>query len=99
MQEIHRDSCSSNPPVVTGICDPNKPRAWHHCKISNVSNLIKKTDYNTKINETGNRITYHDHDKYITTPEFNKLTSENFAGRLKQANLANKSDIANFVKN
>ena len=86
MQEI----CSSNPPVLTGICDPNKPRARHHCKISNVSNLIKKTDYNTKINEIGNRITYHDHGKYITTPEFNKLTSENLAGRLKQANLANK---------
>ena len=22
--------CSSNPPVVTGICDPNKSRALHH---------------------------------------------------------------------
>ena len=39
-----------------------------------------------------------DHDKYITTPEFNKLTAENFAARLAQANLASKSDIANFVK-
>ena len=35
--------------------------------------------------------------KYITPPEFNKLTSENFAGRLKQANLTSKSDIANLV--
>ena len=26
MQEIH----SSNPPVVTGICDSNNSRAWHH---------------------------------------------------------------------
>ena len=26
MQEIR----SSNPPVVTGICDPNKSRARHH---------------------------------------------------------------------
>ena len=26
MQEI----CSSNPPVVAGICDPNKSRVWHH---------------------------------------------------------------------
>ena len=26
MQEI----CSSNPPVVAGICDPNKSQAWHH---------------------------------------------------------------------
>ena len=34
----------------------------------------------------------------INTPEFNKLTAENFAARLKQANLASKSDVANFVK-
>ena len=27
-----------------------------------------------------------------------KLTAENFTARLKQANLASKSDIANFVK-
>ena len=30
--------------------------------------------------------------------EFNKLTSENFAARLAQANLASKNDIANFLK-
>ena len=66
-------------------------------KIPSVSNLVKKTDYNTKINEIEKKITDHNHDKYITTPEFNKLTSENFAARLKQANLASKSDIANFV--
>ena len=40
----------------------------------------------------------NDHDKYITTQEFNKSTSENFATRLAQANLASKSDIANFLK-
>ena len=40
----------------------------------------------------------HDHDKYITTQEFNKLTSESFTERLKQANLASKNDIADFVK-
>ena len=35
-------------------------------KISNVSNLIKKTDYNTKISEIKNKIaTDSDHDNYI----------------------------------
>ena len=43
------------------------------------------------------KITDHNHDKYISTPEFNKLTSENFAARLKQANLASESEIANFL--
>ena len=37
-------------------------------KISNVSSLVKKTGYNTKISEIENKITTdHDHDKYITT--------------------------------
>ena len=31
------------------------------------------------------------------TLEFNKLTSDNFAARLKETNLPSKSDIANFV--
>ena len=52
-------------------------------KIPNVSNLVKKTDYNTKGNEIENKITDHYHDKYIATPEFNKLTAENVAARLK----------------
>ena len=30
--------------------------------------------------------------------EFNKLTSKNFKERLKQANLASKNDIGDFVK-
>ena len=66
-------------------------------EIRNVSNLVKKkqkNDYNTKISEIENKITTdHDHDKYITTQEFNKLTSENVT-----AILTSKSDIANFIK-
>ena len=38
------------------------------------------------------------HDKYITTPDFNKLTKEDFAERLTQGNLASKNDIAEFIK-
>ena len=68
-------------------------------KIPNVNNLVKTTDYNTKISEIENKITTdHDHDKYGTTQEFNKLTSENFTARVAQTNLASKSDIANFIK-
>ena len=66
-------------------------------KTLNVSKLIKKTDYNTKINEIEKKITDHDHDKYITSPEFNKLTAENFAAILKRANLVSKNEIAKFV--
>ena len=41
-------------------------------------------------------ITYHS--KYITTPEFDKLTAQDFAARLAPANLASKSDMAYFVE-
>ena len=43
-------------------------------------------------------MTNDDHDKYITTPDLNKLTAENFDARLKQENLASKRDITNFTK-
>ena len=41
-------------------------------KMPNVSNLVNKNEYNTKINETEQKITDDDHDKYITTEEFNR---------------------------
>ena len=43
--------------------------------------------------------TDHSHDKYITTPEFNKLTAENFAARLAQVNLVTKKDFDDKLKN
>ena len=59
-------------------------------KIPNVSNLVKKTDHNTKVNEIEKKTTHHNHDKYVTTQEFNKLTTENFNARFVQANLVPK---------
>ena len=44
-------------------------------KIPNISNLVIKTGYNIKINEIEKKITDHNYDKYITTPEFNKTTA------------------------
>ena len=44
------------------------------------------------------KITDYDHDKYITTPEINKVTGENLAAMLAQENSVSKSDIANFGK-
>ena len=62
-------------------------------KITDVSNLVKQTDYDTKVNEIEKKITDQSHDKYITTPEFNNLTAENFVARLAQANLVTKTDF------
>ena len=62
-------------------------------KISNITNLATTA---TTLIAVENKIP--DDSKYVTTPEFNKLTAENFVARLAQANLASKNGISNFVK-
>ena len=59
-------------------------------KIPSVSCLVKKTDYDTKITEIEKKLTTHNHDKYITTPEFNDLAADVFNARLTKANLITK---------
>ena len=47
---------------------------------------MEKSDYHIKITEIENKIaTDHDHDKYITTQNFNKLLPEDFTAGLIQA--------------
>ena len=62
-------------------------------KIPDVSSLIKKTNYDTKITEIEKKLNDHNHDKYMTTPEFNTLTVDVFNARLAQANLITKTDF------
>ena len=68
-------------------------------KIPDVSSLVKKTDYNTNISEIEKKLTDHNLDKYITTSEFNKLTAEKSAARLKYRNLVTKTDFDDKLKN
>ena len=60
-------------------------------KIPSVSSLVNKTYYNTKITEIENKLNNHNHDKYITTPEFNTLAADVFNARLAQASLVPKT--------
>ena len=46
-----------------------------------------------KVYELEKKLTDHNHDKYITTPEFNTLATSDFYARLEQANLTTKSDF------
>ena len=69
-------------------------------KISEVENKIRETSslvtspvLNTKVSDVENK--FFDHAKYTTAHEFNKLTADNFAARLKQANLVNKTVFDN----
>ena len=57
-----------------------------------------KTDYDAKISEIEKKDTDHDHDKYITTSEFNKLTTEHFKARLAQVNLVTNIDLSNRLQ-
>ena len=40
------------------------------------------TDYNIKISETEKKVIDHDHNKWITTPEFNTMVASTFNARL-----------------
>ena len=55
------------------------------------------TVLNAKISKVEYKII--DNSKYITTQEFNKLTTENLTMRLKQAGFVNESDFDNKLKN
>ena len=62
-------------PSTIGVLATNSELTAVENKIPDVNGLIKKADYNTRICEIEKKITDHDHDKYITTPEFNTLAS------------------------
>ena len=61
-------------PSISGLATNLELTAFEN-KITDVSSLVKKTDYNTKISD-------HDHDKYITTSEFNAMAVSSFNARL-----------------
>ena len=63
-----------------------------------IEDIKKKTDVkrlNTKIEKIEDKIP--NHDVYITTSKFNRLTSENFAARSNQVKFASKNDVADLV--
>ena len=62
-------------------------------KLPDVSNLVKKTGNNTKVTEIESKLNNHNHDKYIHTQEFNKLTADVFNAKLAQATLITKTEF------
>ena len=64
-----------------------------------VSNLVKKLTITQKFMKLKRKLLIIIViNIWLRTQELNKLTLENFAARLPQANLASKNDIANFAK-
>ena len=84
-------------PSITGLVTNAALTAVEN-KIPDVSGLVKKTGYNTKISDIEKKITDHNHDKYITSSEFNRLATDNFKARLKQANLITKTNLDTELK-
>ena len=67
-------------------------------KIPDVSGVVTKTNYNTRISEIENKVNNHSHDKYITTPELKKISKEVFDERLKRAKLVTTADFNTKVQ-
>ena len=59
----------SKTPSISGSATNTASSAVEN-KIPSISSLVKKTDYDTKITETEKKIIGYDHDKCITTSEF-----------------------------
>ena len=62
-------------------------------EIPDSSGLVTTIVSNTNISEAENK--FPDNSKYISNQEFHKLTTEDFAARLKHADLVNNTDFDN----
>ena len=59
--------------------------------------MVKKTDHNAKVTEIENKLNNHNHNKYITTLEFNTLATDVFNVTLSRTNLVTKTIFDNTV--
>ena len=58
-----------------------------------ISDVSQKTDCDATVLDLEKKVTDYDHDKYISTSEFNNLTAKDFTARLAQAYLITKTDF------
>ena len=80
-------------PSIKGLATNSELTAIEN-KIPDISSLVKNIDYNTEIIEIENKVNDHNHDKYITTPEFNTIAEDVFKARLAaQTDLIRKPDF------
>ena len=80
-------------PSITGLATNSALTAVEN-EIPYVSSLVKRTDYNTKISEIENKVNDHNHEKYITTPEFDTMAATVFNARLAvQTDLIRKPEL------
>ena len=76
------DTIERKIPTISGLADKSAVKSKKKKK--------KRKDYNAKINEIRKKIIDQNHDKYITTLEFNEFTAEIFATRSALTNFDTK---------
>ena len=67
-------------PDISGLVTKSALTAVEN-KMPDVSSLVKKVKYDTKTSELEKKLTDHNHDQYVTTPEFNTLAATVFNAR------------------
>ena len=75
-------------PSITGFATTSVLTAVEN-KMLDVSNFVKKTDYDTRISNTEN--------KNVPTADYNKFTKDVVANNIKSKKLVDKSAIAGFI--
>ena len=76
----------------------NLVKKVHATQSTDTRNLANKADYKSKVGGIKKKTLGHDHGKFITTVEFNKLTTNNLETTLAQANLEAKADTDDLVE-
>ena len=59
---------------ITGLANNSALTAIEN-KVSDVSSLVENTDYKTRVSEIEKKVSDHNHNKHITTLEFNNLAA------------------------
>ena len=85
-------------PSISGLATNTALRAVEN-KIPNISSLVKKNGLQHKnYLHWKKKLTDRNHDKYITTPEFNNLAAGAFTWSLAQSNIMTKTDFYNKLR-
>ena len=82
--------------VVKNTVHDELVKNFNVIQTTDTSDLVKRVAYYKKIKKLKRK--YLTMINILLTGEINKLVKERFADRLKQANLASKNDMADFVK-
>ena len=78
---------------LSSVNHTTKTIVHHHYHHHHHHHHHQKANYNIKISELEKKLTDHNHDKYITAPEFHTSAADVLNARLAQANLITKTDF------